>query len=44
MFSKGFEKPVNRLAESVEFTVHLLTIKGPRASTDISGSRRFWVF
>ena len=44
MFSKGFEKPVNRLAASVEFTVHLLTLKGPRASTDIFGSRRFWVF
>jgi hypothetical protein len=44
MFSKGFEKPVNRLAESVEFTVHLLTLEGPRASTDIFGSRRFWVF
>jgi len=44
MFSKGFEKPVNRLAESVEFTVHLLTFKGPRASTDIFGPRRFWVF
>ena len=44
MFSKGFEKPVNRLAASVEFTVHLLTLKGPRASTDIFGPRRFWVF
>ena len=44
MFSKGFEKPVNRVAEAVEFTVHLLTFKGPRASTDIFGSRRFWVF
>ena len=44
MFSKGFEKPVNRLAASGEFTVHLLTLKGPRASTDIFGSSRFWVF
>ena len=35
MFSKGFEKPVNRLAESVEFTADLLTFKGLRASTDI---------
>jgi len=44
MFLKGLEKPVHRQAESVDFRVHLLTFKGPRASTDIFGPRRFWAF
>jgi hypothetical protein len=44
MFSEGLKKPVNRLVESGEFTVHLLTFKGPRALTDIFGPSCFWVF